>query len=73
MDVSNEASIEDGIRETVDSFGRIDVAVNNAGIAGALRPTNEIETSDWKKVLDVNLNGVWMCQRAEIRQMLKQE
>ena len=73
LDVSNERSVEEGIRETVSAFGSIDIAVNNAGIAGPTIPTPEVATSDWSKVLGVNLTGVWMCQRAQIQQMLKQE
>jgi NAD(P)-dependent dehydrogenase (short-subunit alcohol dehydrogenase family) len=73
MDVSSEESVEEGIRKTVNAFGSIDIAVNNAGIAGPTIPTPEVVASDWTKVLNVNLTGVWMCQRAEIQQMLKQE
>jgi NAD(P)-dependent dehydrogenase (short-subunit alcohol dehydrogenase family) len=73
MDTSNEESVESGIAETVRAFGRIDVAVNNAGIGGPPKPTTEVEKGEWEKVMGVNLTGVWMCQRAQIRQMLKQE
>ena len=73
MDVSNEQSVEEGIYEIVRTFGSIEIAVNNAGIAGPTIPTPEVATSDWSKVLNVNLTGVWMCQRAQIQQMLKQE
>jgi NAD(P)-dependent dehydrogenase (short-subunit alcohol dehydrogenase family) len=73
MDVSSEKSVEDGIRETVGTFGRIDIAINNAGIGGPTIPTPEVAAKDWSKVLNVNLTGVWMCQRAQIQQMLKQE
>jgi NADP-dependent 3-hydroxy acid dehydrogenase YdfG len=73
MDVGNEQSVEEGIRETAKTFGSIEIAVNNAGIAGPTLPTSEVATSDWSKVLNVNLTGVWMCQRAQIQQMLKQE
>jgi NAD(P)-dependent dehydrogenase (short-subunit alcohol dehydrogenase family) len=73
MDVGSEKSVEDAIRETVSTFGSIDIAVNNAGIGGPIMPTTDVATSDWSKVLNVNLTGVWMCQRAQIQQMLKQE
>jgi NADP-dependent 3-hydroxy acid dehydrogenase YdfG len=73
MDVGNEQSVEEGIHETSKTFGSIDIAVNNAGIAGPTIPTPEVAISDWSKVLNVNLTGVWMCQRAQIQQMLKQE
>ena len=73
MDVSNDKSVQDGIRETVSTFGGIDIAVNNAGVAGPTIPTPEVAPSDWNRVLNVNLTGVWLCQRAQIQQMLKQE
>lgn len=73
MDVGNEQSVEEGIRETAKTFGSIEIAVNNAGIAGPTIPTPEVVIGDWSKVLNVNLTGVWMCQRAQIQQMLKQE
>ena len=46
--------------------------LNNSS-GGPNKPTPEIELNEWQKVISVNLNGVWMCQRAQIRQMLKQE
>lgn len=73
VDVADEHSLERAIQETVKEFGRIDYAVNNAGIAGAITPSDVTSTVEWQKLLNVNLNGVWMSSRAEIRQMLKQE
>jgi len=73
LDVSNEAAVNDSVEQTVKEFGRIDYALNNAGIGGSLNTTNNIELSDFQRVLAVNTTGVWLCQRAQIRQMLKQE
>jgi NAD(P)-dependent dehydrogenase (short-subunit alcohol dehydrogenase family) len=73
MDTSDEASVDSGIEKTVRAFGGIDVAVNNAGIGAPPKPTTEVEKGEWERVMGVNLTGVWMCQRAQIRQMLKQE
>ena len=73
MDCGDEKSIEDGVAETAASFGRIDIAVNNAGVSGPIRPSTEVSLAEWLKVVSVNLNGVWLCQRAQIKQMLKQE
>ena len=73
LDVSNEAAVNDSVEQTVKEFGRIDYALNNAGIGGSLDTTNNIELSDFQRVLAVNTTGVWLCQRAQIRQMLKQE
>ncbi|KAF2708081.1 NAD(P)-binding protein [Pleomassaria siparia CBS 279.74] len=73
LDVSNEGAINDSVEQTVKEFGRIDYALNNAGIGGALETTDKIELSDFQRILTVNTTGVWLCQRAQIRQMLKQE
>ena len=73
LDVGSEQSVDDGVAATAKKFGSIDYAVNNAGIAGPMVLTAEHSKADWQKVMSVNLNGVWMCQRAQIRQMLKQK
>lgn len=73
VDVTDEKSIERAIQDVVKQFGRIDYAVNNAGIAGANTPSAVTSTFEWQKLLNVNLNGVWMSSRAEIQQMLQQE
>ena len=73
LDVTNEQSIDDAVARAASKFGRIDYAVNNAGIGGPLTLSAEHSTADWQKVMNVNLNGVWMSSRAEIRQMLKQQ
>ncbi|KAF2006295.1 oxidoreductase ucpA [Amniculicola lignicola CBS 123094] len=73
MDVSNETAVDASIAQTVKAFGRIDYAFNNAGIGGTLKTTDQIPLDDFQKVLSVNTTGVWLCHRAQIRQMLKQE
>jgi NAD(P)-dependent dehydrogenase (short-subunit alcohol dehydrogenase family) len=73
MDTAKEDSVDSAVTQTVKQFGRLDIAINNAGIGGAGKQTHEQELKDWQRVMDVNVNGVWMCQRAQIRQMLKQE
>jgi NAD(P)-dependent dehydrogenase (short-subunit alcohol dehydrogenase family) len=73
MNVQNTADVKRSIAETVKRFGRLDVAVNNAGIGGSGRKTHEIEEEEWLKVVDVDLHGVWRCQREQIAVMLKQE
>lgn len=72
-DCGNEESLVQAISTVVAKFGRIDYAVNNAGIPGVLGPATEYKTSDFKTVLDVNLTGLWIAQREQIRQMLKQD
>ena len=62
-DVTKEDAVESMVRQTVDHFGTIDILVNNAGI---LFPTkiDEITKEEWNRVLDVNLNGVFLCTKA---------
>lgn len=73
MDVRKTAEVKRGIAETVQRFGRLDVALNNAGLGGTGRQTHETEEEEWDMVIDVDLNGVRRCQREEIAVMLKQE
>jgi len=73
MDTSKEEDVNRSIEQTVRRFGRLDYAVNNAGVGGPAKGTTEVELSEWKRLMDINLHGVWMCQRAQLRQMLKQD
>ncbi|RYP83554.1 hypothetical protein DL769_001341 [Monosporascus sp. CRB-8-3] len=73
MDVRNAEQVKHGIAQTVDKFGRLDIAVNNAGVSGGGQQTHEIDDEEWTRVLDVNLHGVYRCQKEQISYMLKQE
>lgn len=72
-DVSDPEAVEKMVKDTVEAFGRLDYAVNNAGIGGAQANTGEYTIDDWLKVIDINLNGVFYCMRYEIPAMLKSE
>ena len=71
-DVSKAADVEALVRKTVEKFGRLDVAFNNAGTEGAMIPIAEQSEEQWDRTIDTNLKGVWLCLKHEIRQMLKQ-
>ena len=71
-DVSQAAEVAALVQKTVEKFGRLDIAFNNAGIEGAWIPITEQSEEDWDRVIDINLKGVWLCLKHEIRQMLKQ-
>jgi NAD(P)-dependent dehydrogenase (short-subunit alcohol dehydrogenase family) len=73
MDVRKSEEVKAGLAEVVAKFGRLDVAVNNAGITGKAARVHELEETDWYNVLDINLNGVHRCQREELGIMVKQE
>ncbi|KAF2663694.1 short chain dehydrogenase/ reductase [Microthyrium microscopicum] len=73
MDVSNEESVVAGMKQAVKRFGRIDYALNNAGIGGPLTGSGDMSLAQWEKTLGVNTNGVFLCQKEEVNIMLKQE
>ncbi|MBH0190480.1 MAG: SDR family oxidoreductase [Nitrospira sp.] len=70
--VTDEVQAQDVVRKTLDSFGRIDVLVNNAGIGDFGKRLHEIDDATWDKIFDINLTGVFRMTRAVVLQMLKQ-
>jgi 3-oxoacyl-[acyl-carrier protein] reductase len=71
VDVTDQAAVERGTRTALEALGRIDVFVNNAGIAGPTMPVTEYPVTDWKRVLDIDLNGPFLCCRAVVPYMVK--
>jgi NAD(P)-dependent dehydrogenase (short-subunit alcohol dehydrogenase family) len=71
-DVSKAAEVDALIQQAVEKFGRLDVAFNNAGIEGAWAPIIRQSEEDFDRTININLKGVWLCLKYEIRQMLKQ-
>ena len=73
MDVTAAATVEAMVAEAVARYGRLDCAFNNAGIPGRVgTATIDYEEEDWDRVIAVDLKGVWLCMKYEIKQMLKQ-
>ncbi|AEG50942.1 3-oxoacyl-(acyl-carrier-protein) reductase [Sphingobium chlorophenolicum L-1] len=73
-DVSDEAAICAAFKGIDESFGRIDILVNNAGIGERFRgKIHEYPSADWKRIVDVNLNGVFYCSREALRRMYAQQ
>lgn len=72
-DVSRDEDVKRLIDETVKRFGSLDLAFNNAGVLGSpLARTAECSLENWEHVLSVNLRGVWLCMKHELRRMRKQ-
>lgn len=70
-DVSKETEVKNLINQTVSTFGKIDIAVNNAGIEQSpLRPLTETTTEEFKTIFDINVFGVWLSMKYEIEAML---
>ena len=73
VDVTDSDAVRAAAEETLADLGCIDILVNNAGIAGPTVPSWEYPISDWKKVIDVDLNAVYYCCRAVIPMMREQD
>src|SRR5579863_7508271 len=71
-DVTQGAEVEALMAKTVEAYGRIDCAFNNAGITGDMASTADCTEENWDHTLAVNLKGVWLAMKHEIRQMLLQ-
>ncbi len=72
VDVTDSDAVRVAAKETLADLGSIDILINNAGIAGPTVPSWEYPVSDWKKVIDVDLNAVYYCCRAVIPMMREQ-
>lgn len=70
-DVSKAAEVEGLLQGALKAFGRLDAAVNNAGIGGELAPTADYPLKAWADVIGINLSGVFYCMKYEIPLMLK--
>ena len=71
-DVADDAQVEAMVAQTVASFGRLDVAYNNAGVQNVLAETADSSRDDYDRVMSINLGGVWSCMKFELQQMRKQ-
>jgi len=70
--VADAKQTKEIINKIVEKFGKLDVAFNNAGIAGPSLPISEYPEEDWERVISINLLGVYYGMKYQIRQMLKQ-
>lgn len=71
VDVTKPDDIEQMVATTLETYGGLDVAVNNAGIGGDQAPVGEQPVDGWRQVIEVNLNGVFYCMRYELPAMVE--
>jgi NAD(P)-dependent dehydrogenase (short-subunit alcohol dehydrogenase family) len=72
-DVSQAADVERMVEHAIKTFGRLNYAVNNAGIEGRFAGITELSEDDWDQVLDINLKGTFLCMQQEAKAMLDGE
>jgi NAD(P)-dependent dehydrogenase (short-subunit alcohol dehydrogenase family) len=70
-DVSSPEECEALAATTVERFGRLDFACNNAGVGGGQNPTADYDLAEWQRVIDINLSGVFYCMKYQIPRMLE--
>lgn len=68
-DISDAAQVEKMVDAVMSRFGRLDIAVNNAGITIPIAEFTEVSQADWRRQMDINVDGTWNCLRAEARVM----
>jgi NAD(P)-dependent dehydrogenase (short-subunit alcohol dehydrogenase family) len=71
VDVTSAADVSDLVGAATSLHGRLDAAVNNAGIAPAKQPFTSVTEDEYDRVMAVNLRGVWLCMKAEIPALLE--
>ncbi|HEX8328213.1 MAG TPA: glucose 1-dehydrogenase [Hymenobacter sp.] len=71
-DVTNTGQVKELVATTVEHFGRLDYAVNNAGVINERGPAHELAEEEWDRQISVNLTSVWVCMKHELAQMVRQ-
>jgi NAD(P)-dependent dehydrogenase (short-subunit alcohol dehydrogenase family) len=70
-DVTKSGDVQAALNQTVEAFGRLDFAFNNAGVEQPVTPIVDITEDEWNRVVDVNLRGVFLCMKHQIPLMLE--
>lgn len=71
-DVTRNEDIQQALKATIEKFGRLDFAFNNAGIEYAIKPVAEVTDTEWDRIMDIDLRGVFLCMKHQIPLMLTQ-
>jgi NAD(P)-dependent dehydrogenase (short-subunit alcohol dehydrogenase family) len=72
-DLTSEKAVSNAVSQLVADFSAIHYAANNAGIGRPLGPTGETDIEDYDRVMEVNVKGVFLCEKYELQQKIKQE
>lgn len=72
-DVSSEADVKALVEKTLSTYGKLDCAFNNAGIESPAKPLHEQPIEEFDKLMSINVRGLFLCMKYEIKQMLTQE
>jgi len=72
-DVSNPSQVEAMVAHVSERFGRLDIAVNNAGVGVEESQDELLSKGEWDRLMSINLDGLWLCAQAEARQIIKQQ
>ena len=70
-DVGRNEDVQRALKATVENFGRLDFAFNNAGIEYAIKPVADVAEDEWDRIMDIDLRGVFLCMKHEIPLMLE--
>src|SRR5579885_1806897 len=70
-DVAQTVDIQAALDKTIEAFGRLDFAFNNAGVEYAIKPAAEVD-EEWERIIGINLTGIFLCMKYEIPLILKQ-
>ncbi|MEO9902655.1 MULTISPECIES: SDR family NAD(P)-dependent oxidoreductase [Alphaproteobacteria] len=73
VDITNDSAVDRSAAEVEREFGRLDIMVNSAGISGPNVPTWQYGVADWRQVIDIDLNGTFLCCRAAVPYMLRND
>jgi NAD(P)-dependent dehydrogenase (short-subunit alcohol dehydrogenase family) len=71
-DVARVEDVRSALDKTIEAFGRLDIAFNNAGVEERLGTTADLKEEEWDRIININLRGIFLCMKYEIPLMLKQ-
>src|SRR5918993_2456571 len=71
-DVTRSEDVKAALEETIETFGRLDVAFNNAGVENEVKPLADVTEEEWNRIVAINLRGVFLCMKYEVPLMLDQ-